>query len=136
MFKKILIVNCGEIVVCIICVVCEMGILIVVIYLEVDKELLYIILVDEVICVGLVKLVEFYLNVNVILFVVIVIGVEVVYLGFGFLSENFKFVIMCEEMNLKFIGLFGEVMDKMGDKINVCIEMIKVDVLVILGLDG
>lgn len=42
MIKKVLVVNCGEIVVCIICVVKEFGVEIVVIYLEVDKEVLYI----------------------------------------------------------------------------------------------
>lgn len=42
MIKKVLIVNCGEIVVWIICVCKEMDIEIVVIYLEVDKELFYV----------------------------------------------------------------------------------------------
>ncbi|MFX7682673.1 biotin carboxylase N-terminal domain-containing protein, partial [Acinetobacter baumannii] len=66
----------------------------------------------------------------------IVTGAEAVHPGFGFLSENSKFATMCEEMNLKFIGPSGEVMDKMGDKINARAEMIKADVPVIPGSDG
>ncbi|MDX5024756.1 biotin carboxylase N-terminal domain-containing protein, partial [Streptococcus suis] len=82
------------------------------------KESLHTILADEAICVGPAKSAESYLNVNAILSAAIVTGAEAVHPGFGFLSENSKFATMCEEMNLKFIGPSGEVMDKMGDKIN------------------
>lgn len=136
MFKKILIANRGEIAVRIIRAAREMGISTVAIYSEADKESLHTILADEAICVGPAKSAESYLNVNAILSAAIVTGAEAVHPGFGFLSENSKFATMCEEMNLKFIGPSGEVMDKMGDKINARAEMIKADVPVIPGSDG
>ncbi|MBW1569628.1 acetyl-CoA carboxylase biotin carboxylase subunit, partial [Streptococcus sp. SPC0] len=136
MFKKILIANRGEIAVRIIRAAREMGISTVAIYSEADKESLHTILADEAICVGPAKSAESYLNVNAILSAAIVTGAEAVHPGFGFLSENSKFATMCEEMNLKFIGPSGEVMDKMGDKINARTEMIKADVPVIPGSDG
>lgn len=52
--------------------------------------------------------------------VVIVIKVEVIYLGFGFLFENSWFVFMCEECNIIFIGFKSVIIDVMGNKINVC----------------
>ncbi len=66
----------------------------------------------------------------------IVTEAEAIHPGFGFLSENSKFATLCEEMGIKFIGPSGEVMDKMGDKINARAEMIKANVPVIPGSDG
>ena len=36
--------------------------------------------------------------------------------GFGFLSENSKFVRMCEKCNITFIGPSAEIIDRMGNK--------------------
>lgn len=63
MFKKIFIVNRGEIVVRIICVCREFGILIVVIYLEIDKDVLYVKIFDEVYCIGKIFVKDSYFNV-------------------------------------------------------------------------
>ena len=79
---------------------------------------------------------ESYLNMNRVLSAAIVTGAQAIHPGFGFLSENSKFSTLCEEMNIKFIGPSGEVMDKMGDKINARAEMIKANVPVIPGSDG
>lgn len=136
MFKKILIANRGEIAVRIIRAARELGIGTVAVYSEADKESLHVALADEAVCIGPAKSTESYLNMNAVLSAAIVTKSEAIHPGFGFLSENSKFATMCEEMNIKFIGPSGDVMDKMGDKINARVEMIKANVPVIPGSDG
>jgi acetyl-CoA carboxylase biotin carboxylase subunit len=43
-------------------------------------------------------------------------GAQAIHPGFGFLSENSKFVRMCEKCNITFIGPSADIIDKMGDK--------------------
>lgn len=136
MFKKLLIANRGEIAVRIIRAARELGIATVAVYSEADKEALHVLLADEALCIGPARSTDSYLNMNAVLSAAIVTGAEAIHPGFGFLSENSKFVTMCEEMNLQFIGPSGQVMDMMGDKINARAEMIKAGVPVIPGSDG
>lgn len=136
MFNKILIANRGEIAVRIIRAARELGISTVAVYSEADREALHTILADQAICIGPSRSKESYLNMNSVLSAAVVTGAQAIHPGFGFLSENSKFVTMCEEMNIKFIGPSGAVMDKMGDKINARAEMIKAGVPVIPGSDG
>ncbi|HEL1148049.1 acetyl-CoA carboxylase biotin carboxylase subunit [Streptococcus equi] len=136
MFNKILIANRGEIAVRIIRAARELGISTVAVYSEADKEALHTILADQAICIGPSRSKESYLNMNSVLSAAVVTGAQAIHPGFGFLSENSKFVTMCEEMNIKFIGPSAAVMDKMGDKINARAEMIKAGVPVIPGSDG
>ncbi|MGT2926315.1 acetyl-CoA carboxylase biotin carboxylase subunit [Streptococcus cuniculipharyngis] len=136
MFKKLLIANRGEIAVRIIRAARELGIATVAVYSEADKESLHTVLADEAICIGPAKSTDSYLNMNSVLSAAIVTGAEAIHPGFGFLSENSKFATMCEEMNIKFIGPSGQVMDKMGDKINARKEMIAANVPVIPGSAG
>ncbi|MDO4635634.1 MAG: acetyl-CoA carboxylase biotin carboxylase subunit [Streptococcus sp.] len=136
MFKKLLIANRGEIAVRIIRAARELGISTVAVYSEADKNSLHTILADEAICIGPAKSTSSYLNMNAVLSAAIVTKAEAIHPGFGFLSENSKFATLCEEMNIKFIGPSGKVMDKMGDKINARAEMIKANVPVIPGSEG
>lgn len=136
MFKKLLIANRGEIAVRIIRAARELGIQTVAIYSEADKDSLHTMLADEAICIGPAKSTDSYLNMNRVLSAAIVTEAQAIHPGFGFLSENSKFATLCEEMNIKFIGPSGEIMDKMGDKINARAEMIRANVPVIPGSDG
>ncbi|MCK1207225.1 acetyl-CoA carboxylase biotin carboxylase subunit [Streptococcus uberis] len=136
MFKKILIANRGEIAVRIIRAARELGISTVAVYSEADKNALHTMLADQAICIGPAKSTDSYLNMKSVLSAAIVTGAQAIHPGFGFLSENSKFAIMCEEMNIKFIGPSAQTMDKMGDKINARAEMIKAGVPVIPGSDG
>lgn len=60
---------------------------------------------------------KFYLDIDVLLCVVKEYDVDVIYLGYGFLSENVYFVCCCWEEGVVFIGLDLEVMDCLGDKV-------------------
>lgn len=134
MIKRILVVNCGEIVVRVMCFCWEMEIMSIVVFLEVDWIVKYVFYVDEVYCIGLVVLKESYLNIEKIIEVVKLCYVDVIYLGYGFLLENVIFVCCCWEEGIIFIGFDLEIMEVMGDKILVCIKMIEVGVLVVLGI--
>ena len=136
MIEKLLIANRGEIAVRIIRAARELGIQTVAIYSEADKDSLHTMLADEAICIGPAKSTDSYLNMNRVLSAAIVTEAQAIHPGFGFLSENSKFATLCEEMNIKFIGPSGEIMDKMGDKINARAEMIRANVPVIPGSDG
>jgi len=114
--KRILIANRGEIAVRIIRACREMGITSVAICSDIDKEALHAQLADECICIGSYKLKDSYLNMERILSAAIAADVDAIHPGFGFLSENSKFVKMCQECKFTFIGPSMESMEKMGNK--------------------
>ena len=96
MFQKILIANRGEIAVRIIRACREMGIKTVAVYSEADADALHTQLADEAVCIGPAASSESYLNPERILSATIASKAEAIHPGFGFLSENPKFVEMCE----------------------------------------
>lgn len=114
--KRILIANRGEIAVRIIRACRELGIQSVAICSDIDKEALHAQLADETICIGSYKLKDSYLNMERILSAAIAADVDAIHPGFGFLSENSKFVKMCRECNFTFIGPSMESMEQMGNK--------------------
>lgn len=136
MFKKILVANRGEIAVRIIRACREMGIETVAIYSEMDKHSLHKELADEAICVGKDRSMNSYLHIPNILTAAIHTGCDGIHPGFGFLSENPKFVRLCEECQIKFIGPSAEVIDKMGDKAMARKMMIEAGVPVVPGSEG
>ena len=114
--KRILIANRGEIAVRIIRACREMGIHSVAICSDVDKEALHAQLADETICIGPHKLKDSYLSMERILSAAFASGADAIHPGFGFLSENSKFVKMCKECHINFIGPSMESIEKMGNK--------------------
>lgn len=116
MFQKILIANRGEIAVRIIRACREMGIKTVAVYSEADREALHTQLADESICIGPAKSADSYLNMERIISATIAAKADAIHPGFGFLSENPKFVEMCERCNITFIGPSSVVVNRMGNK--------------------
>lgn len=136
MFQKILIANRGEIAVRIIRACREMGIKSVAVYSEADRNCLHTLLADEAICIGSAPANQSYLNMERILSAAIVMGVDAIHPGFGFLSENARFAKHCKECNIKFIGPDSEIIAKMGDKAAARDTMIAAGVPVIPGAKG
>ncbi|MCP0886001.1 acetyl-CoA carboxylase biotin carboxylase subunit [Ligilactobacillus sp. WILCCON 0076] len=136
MFSKVLVANRGEIAVRIIRSLKELGIKSVAIYSTADRESLHVQLADEAVCVGTARPQESYLNMKNILAAAVGTGAEAIHPGFGFLSENSRFVEMCEACGLKFIGPRSETIDLMGNKANARIQMQKSNVPVIPGSEG
>lgn len=133
MFQKILIANRGEIAVRIIRACRELGIRSVAVYSEADKEALHTQLADEAICIGKAAPAESYLNMERILSAAIACKADAIHPGFGFLSENAKFVEMCEKCKVVFIGPPSEVIHKMGNKQEARNTMMKAKVPVVPG---
>ena len=136
MFKKILIANRGEIAVRIIRACHEMGIKVVAIYSETDKDAMHVKLSDEAYCIGKTAVKDTYLNVQNILCVAIHTKAEAIHPGYGFLSENTDFAKMCEEFGITFIGPKPDIINKIGDKSNAKDTMKSAGVPIVPGSDG
>ena len=117
MFKKILIANRGEIAVRVIRACKEWGISTVAIHSDVDRESMHVKLADESVCVGPHQPANSYLNIPAIMSAIELTNSEAVHPGYGFLSENFNFVKILEENEIKFIGPSADLIKMMGDKI-------------------
>ncbi len=133
MFDKILIANRGEIAVRIIRACREMGIRTVAVCSLSDKNSLHSQLADESICIGPDRPKDSYLNMERILSAAIETNTSAIHPGFGFLSENPKFVNLCEKCGIKFIGPDYSCIEKMGDKLEARNMMISAGVPVIPG---
>ncbi|CCX58985.1 putative uncharacterized protein [Blautia hydrogenotrophica CAG:147] len=133
MFGKILIANRGEIAVRIIRACRELGIQTVAVYSEADRDALHTQLADEAICIGPAAPKDSYLNMERILSATIASKAQAIHPGFGFLSENSKFVEMCQQCNVTFIGPSAELIQKMGNKSEAKNTMRKAGVPVVPG---
>ena len=136
MFQKILIANRGEIAVRVIRACREMGIETVAVYSEADRDALHVKLADESVCIGAASATESYLNIPNILGATVLTHAEAIHPGYGLLSENTKFVKMCQQCNITFIGPSPEAMQAMGHKLNARMTMIEHSVPVIPGSQG
>ena len=133
MFQKILIANRGEIAVRIIRACREIGIKTVAVYSEADRDALHAQLADEAICIGPAAPQDSYLNMERILSATVATKAEAIHPGFGFLSENSRFVEMCEKCNVAFIGPSAEIIHKMGNKSEARKTMMEAGVPVVPG---
>lgn len=133
MFQKILIANRGEIAVRIIRACREMGIRTVAVYSEADREALHTQLADEAICIGPASSLDSYLNMERILSATVAVKADAIHPGFGFLSENSKFVEMCQKCKITFIGPSAEIINRMGNKSEARATMEKAGVPVVPG---
>src|SRR5689334_17501263 len=116
MFRKVLIVNRGEIALRIICACKELGIKTVAVYSEADRYSLHARFADEAICIGPAKSALSYLNVAQVISAAEITNVDAVHPGYGFLSENPEFAEVCELSRVKFIGPTPPVIREMGLK--------------------
>lgn len=136
MIDKILIANRGEIAIRIIRACRELGIKTVAVYSTADKNALHAQIADEAVCIGGPRSTESYLNTRAILSACEITGAKAIHPGFGFLSENSRFVKLCEKCGIKWIGPNAEAMDAMGDKANAKATMIAAGVPVVRGSEG
>lgn len=104
MFRKILIANRGEIAMRILRACGELGIKTVGIFSDADVNLLHLRYVDQKVSLGGNLPAETYLNIEKILRVCELTGVDAVHPGYGFLSENTDFVEQLTNRGFTFIG--------------------------------
>ncbi len=135
MISKLLIANRGEIAVRIIRACREMGIKTVAVYSQADADSLHTQLADESICIGKAKATDSYLNMERILSATIATGADAIHPGYGFLSENSKFVKLCEKCNITFVGPSSDIIAKMGNKSEARNTMKKAGIPIIEGTE-
>lgn len=135
-FKKVLIANRGEIAIRITRACREMGILSVAVFSDADRDSLHVFLADEAYNIGPAPSKESYLNMNRILEVAKEAGVDAIHPGYGFLSENSRFVKAVESAGMTFIGPTVENIESMGDKLSAKALMKRAEVPTVPGSDG
>ncbi len=115
-FDKILIANRGEIALRIIHTCAEMGIATVAVHSTIDRQALHVQLADESVCIGPPASSKSYLNIPNIIAAALTRNATAIHPGYGFLAENARFVEICNDHRLTFIGPSKEAMLAMGDK--------------------
>src|SRR5438094_5072189 len=116
MFQRILVANRGEIALRVIRACRDLGIEVVAVFSEADRDAPYLSLADEAICIGPGPAAESYLNVPRIISAAEIANVEAIHPGYGFLSENSHFAEVCRSCKIEFIGPPQEAMRKLGNK--------------------
>lgn len=118
MFDKIVIANRGEIALRVLRACRELGIKVVAVHSEADRDLKHVRLADESVCIGPANSADSYLNIPAIISAAEVTDAEAIHPGYGFLSENADFAEKVEQSGFVFIGPKAETIRMMGDKIS------------------
>src|SRR3954466_15211231 len=116
MFQRILVANRGEIALRVIRACKELGVEVVAVYSQADRNAPYLELADRAICIGKAASADSYLNIPRIIAAAEVADVQAIHPGYGFLSENPHFAEICRSCNFEFIGPPHEAIRRMGLK--------------------
>ena len=135
-FDKILIANRGEIALRILHTCAEMGIATVAVHSTIDRQALHVQLADESVCIGPPASSKSYLNIPNIIAAALTRNATAIHPGYGFLAENARFVEICNDHKLNFIGPSKEAMLAMGDKSTAKKTMQKAGVPTVPGSKG
>ena len=136
MIDKIVIANRGEIALRVVRACREMGIKSVAVHSTADSDAMHVRMADESVCIGPPASAESYLSFPAIISACEITGAQAIHPGYGFLSENAKFVQIIEDHGLTFIGPSAEHIRVMGDKITAKDTMKKLGVPCVPGSDG
>jgi len=116
MLTRILIANRGAIAVRIIRTLKQMGITAIAVYAEADKHAEHVRQADVAVSLGDGNVRETYLNQDKLFAIMRENAVQAVHPGYGFLSENARFVERCEREGVVFLGPTTEQMAAFGLK--------------------
>ena len=136
MFDKILIANRGEIALRVIRACREMGIASVAVHSTADSDAMHVRMADESVCIGPPNATDSYLSIPAIIAACEITGAQAIHPGYGFLSENARFVQVIEDHGLIFIGPTAEHIRVMGDKISAKDTMKDLGVPCVPGSEG
>ena len=136
MFEKILIANRGEIALRVIRACREMGIRCVAVHSTADSDAMHVRMADESVCIGPPPGTDSYLSIPAIISACEISGAQAIHPGYGFLSENARFVQILEDHGLTFIGPTAEHIRIMGDKITAKDTMKALGVPCVPGSEG
>jgi acetyl-CoA carboxylase biotin carboxylase subunit len=116
MFQRILVANRGEIALRVIRACKELGVEVVAVYSQADRDAPYLALADRAICIGKAPSGDSYLKMDRIIAAAEMADVQAIHPGYGFLSENPEFAEICRDCNFEFIGPPHEAIRRMGLK--------------------
>jgi acetyl-CoA carboxylase biotin carboxylase subunit len=116
MFQRILVANRGEIALRVIRACKELGVEVVAVYSQADRDAPYLKQADRAICIGKAPSGDSYLNMARIIAAAEVADVQAIHPGYGFLSENPDFAEICRDCNFEFIGPPHDAIRRMGLK--------------------
>jgi acetyl-CoA carboxylase biotin carboxylase subunit len=133
MLKKLLIANRGEIARRIARTAKKMGLAVVAVCSDADVDAPFAREADERVRIGPPPPKESYLDVDAIIAAVKSTGADCVHPGYGFLSENERFVAAVEAAGAKFVGPPVSAMKAMGSKIESKLQMAAAGVPVVPG---
>jgi acetyl-CoA carboxylase, biotin carboxylase subunit len=136
MFQRILVANRGEIALRVIRACKELGVEVVAVFSQADRDAPYLAQADRAICIGKAPSADSYLNPARIIAAAEIADVQAIHPGYGFLSENPEFAEVCLDSNLVFIGPPHEAIRRMGLKTEAKAVARAADVPCVPGSDG
>jgi acetyl-CoA carboxylase biotin carboxylase subunit len=135
-FRRVLIANRGEIAMRVLRACRALGCEVVVIYSEADRDARYVELADEAVCIGPPPAAKSYLDIARVIAAAEITDVDAIHPGYGFLSENGKFVEVVHACGFTFIGPPADVIASVGDKNTARSIAVAAGVPVVPGSDG
>ena len=94
-----------------------MGLGMVAVFSEADRLSPHVTYADEAYLIGPPPPLESYLDINVMIEAAKKSGADAIHPGYGFIAENAEFAEACVEAGIAFIGPTGDMMRRMGDKL-------------------
>lgn len=132
---KILVANRGEIACRIMKTAHKMGIQVVAVFSEADRNAPHVIMADQAVCIGPPPSGQSYLDMNKIIQVALDMKAQAIHPGYGFLSENAAFAREVEKAGLIFIGPGTHAIEVMGSKLAAKEAVKKYNIPMVPGLD-
>jgi acetyl-CoA carboxylase biotin carboxylase subunit len=115
--KKILVANRGEIALRVMRTARKMGIKVVAVFSEADRNAPHVRFADEAVCIGPPASAQSYLLGDKIIDLALSLGVDGIHPGYGFLSENAAFAQKVMDAGINFIGPDPYAIEVMGNKL-------------------
>jgi geranyl-CoA carboxylase alpha subunit len=135
-FLKVLIANRGEIALRVMRTVRRLGLGVVAVYSDADRDARHVREADAAVRIGEALPAHSYLNIQAIIAAAKASGADAVHPGYGFLAENEDFALACREAALVFIGPSPEAIKAMGNKAGAKEIMAKAGVPTVPGYQG
>ncbi|WP_027565979.1 acetyl-CoA carboxylase biotin carboxylase subunit [Bradyrhizobium sp. URHA0013] len=135
-FFRVLIANRGEIALRVMRSARKLGLGVVAVYSDADRDALHVQQADQAVRIGEPLPTQSYLNIPAIVAAAKASGADAVHPGYGFLAENEEFAQACKDAGLVFIGPSPQAIETMGNKAGAKEIMKKAGVPVVPGYQG
>ncbi|MBR0962140.1 acetyl-CoA carboxylase biotin carboxylase subunit [Bradyrhizobium japonicum] len=135
-FFKVLVANRGEIALRVMRSARKLGLGVVAVYSDADRDALHVKQADQAVRIGEGLPAQSYLNISAIIAAAKTSGADAVHPGYGFLAENEEFAQACKDAGLVFIGPSPQAIEAMGNKAGAKEIMRKAGVPIVPGYQG